>query len=587
MQGAERAGERELVEAAHVAAAHGPRGGGGQRVVVVGPGRAPVGVVPGLAGREVAAAAVQLVPVHRVAPEAGIEAEGHEPGQAPIVHVLQGRVQHGRHVRVVAGQARRQRAHREFLDGAGAREPLRGGPRAQGMVERRPHQAIEIRPRRLARERADGQGREESLPGTQPDGVVGDVHGQPAVGQQAQRLRLVAVHVVEGHGHGTRPAADRQQRGVGLLPGGAAGAGDLDVEGQRRVLVRAPPLAHPRPLSGRGRGLDRRCSGAADRGHRKGRAEVEGERVADAVDPHGVGRAPAGQYARGAAAVALPLHHVAHDGGGRAGGEDVTAQRAEGRGLVRAVDHHHRRERPRVLHGDAAGGGVIGGGAVDDRGQRAAGDQPGAVAETDLVEERAGAAAQHEPRGAGVDGDLVALPGQRQRDGGRRVRPGRAVGDDPIGRAAVRPDRSGKRDQQPLDWHARHLAAGVPAREDLELGGYARAARVDQRERVRVDDAEAPRQRHPRPHDFALASHAGGLANGEDDRRLAGGVGAAEQDRRREQQGAEEHALRGAPALGPAGDHTVCRISVEAISGVRTSRQSASRGITPSLARSG
>jgi hypothetical protein len=121
------------------------------------------------------------------------------------------------------------------------------------------------------------------LPRAQPDRVVGDVHRQPAVGQQAQRLRLVPVHVVDGHGDDPRGAANREHPAVRLLSSGAGRAGNLDVEGQRRGPARAALLAHPCRLPRGHRPLEGWRRGAADRGRREGPPEIQRERVSEAA----------------------------------------------------------------------------------------------------------------------------------------------------------------------------------------------------------------------------------------------------------------------------------------------------------------
>ena len=526
---AQRAGTGQFVEPGRLPVAHREHRNRGDGVVIVGPGRAPVRLVPRLGRRHIVAAALDLIGVERIRPVARIETEGHDSAEAEGGGLGDGGVADGRGLGVEAPEIGGQPAGRKLVDGIRSGEPGRLRPGMQRSVERRPELPVQRRPRRSGRERADREMREQPLARAEPGrpaagGRVDEVDGHPPVAQHAQRLRFVAMHALERDRDRAGVAADRQHAAVCERTGHGAQAGKGHVEGVGVGAVLAKKLPHGRGL-GRGDGSGGgRVEGPGRRGGDR-IGEIEGERVAQLLHAHGVRRAVAREHPLPVVAeVSFPrrrLPHLRHRG---AGAEDVApsrgqaaflARRAHRGHVVRSFDDDHRAERPARLDGHAPRGGMAETAAVDLTGDGAAAHQPRSAGQVDLVEERADAAADAERRRACVDGDLVPVLGEGQRCGRRWVRSCRAVEDDAVGRIAVRRNRRRKRDEQPLDRRARDGQAGVPSRQNAKFGRDRRAGGVGDGQSGRARDVETPRKRHAGADDLARPGDPGILANGE------------------------------------------------------------------------
>lgn len=150
----------------------------------------------------------------RIGPVARVDAEGHEAIEPKRVDLGESVVVDVRRLRVVAAEVRGQSSHRKLVDRFGRADPFGCGPRMQRPVERCPDLTVQSSARRFGRESADGERGEETLTRTEPRGPDGcggvdQIDGQLAVGEHAQRLRLVAMHLVDGHGDCADAAAHR------------------------------------------------------------------------------------------------------------------------------------------------------------------------------------------------------------------------------------------------------------------------------------------------------------------------------------------------------------------------------------------
>ena len=321
VQAAQGTGHPDLVEPLDLAAAHGPDRRGRHGVVVVGPSAAPEQVVPRLGGRRVLCVDLDRVPAP---PVARVEAEGHEPGEAVLVDLLERHLEQAADDLVVAPGGFRQRPDGEGVDRLRGGEPLGRRPGAQRPVERRPERAVERGALGPRRQGGDAEGGEHPLVVGEPGLVVGEVHGEVPLARQAQGLRLVAVHALERHRHRSGITGDGEDAAVGLGAGGLT-AVRLRLEAELRRALGAQELAHPGLLAGADAADDRRLGERADGNDVEApfRLERQVEEVAGALDEHAVGLAVVRLDAALAGEVPLPLDGMAHDGGGRAGGEDV------------------------------------------------------------------------------------------------------------------------------------------------------------------------------------------------------------------------------------------------------------------------